>query len=634
MPCNGQYGYLRVKPQYLKVPDQDNPQASDFDQELLIEPIHNPNLVTPDAASVKPDGSDMRHCTIEEVLTHDRFTRDYPDAKIRDFATEHMSTAPAWVRDKTITVANHWRIDTTTKRLLLVRAKGDRNGRTEAIWKGDLPGKLPDDIEIARERDVEIPQVRMYLTNGVELLDTTDWPGRYIPVVACYGKVLYLTQGGRTKRVMLSLPRLARDPAMLYCYIRTCEAEAIGGVPRATFVGYEGQFRGHENDWAKANHEPVPYLEAKATTEATGQNALPLPQRQPWDPPLQNLEIAAESARRAIQSAIGSTPLPTAAQRRNEKSGVALKQIEFTTQKGQFHFIDHFEEALTRTFVILDDLLPHYDDTARDVTVRGQDGESSIVRINDPAKQDSVWLKDQQDKVVGLHDVTLSTGPSKDSEREAANDFADQLATVPQLMAVIGDLVVKLKNLGPVGDEIAERLTPPQYRKPKDGASPDPAQMQQELATAKGQLQQLQQVAQEMKQALDTEQAKQGAQVKIKEMDLAFQREKMERDSETKITVAELGAKVDRLTLFLEERARVGMQMHEAEQADLGRRHEAVMTMAGQQHEDEQADAEHQRSLEAADVQHRQALEAQDAATQGQIAVQQSAPAPGEEATA
>jgi hypothetical protein len=58
------------------------------------------------------------------------------------------------------------------------------------------------------------------------------------------------------------------------------------------------------------------------------------------------LEILKESVRRSIQAAIGASPLPTQAQRHNEKSGVALKQIEDTAQKGSFHFVDHYDEAI------------------------------------------------------------------------------------------------------------------------------------------------------------------------------------------------------------------------------------------------------------------------------------------------
>jgi hypothetical protein len=46
------YGFLRVKPRYVS--------DRSFDQELIIEPLPNPDLVTPDPDFVRTDGSDWR----------------------------------------------------------------------------------------------------------------------------------------------------------------------------------------------------------------------------------------------------------------------------------------------------------------------------------------------------------------------------------------------------------------------------------------------------------------------------------------------------------------------------------------------------------------------------------------------
>jgi hypothetical protein len=113
---------------------------------------------------------------------------------------------------------------------------------------------------------------------------------------------------------------------------------------------------------------------------------------------------------------------------------------------------------------------------------------------------------------------------------------------------------IRLKNLGPIGDEMADTIAP------KDKQQIDPRQLQQHMQEMGQQLQQLQGIAAQQKQALDTEQVKTQGQIQIKQLDLQFQREKVQRESETKIAVAELGAKVDRLQLFLEERARLGTQ--------------------------------------------------------------------------
>jgi hypothetical protein len=589
------YGFLRIKAQYVAEPNPNDPLPSDFDQELLIDGIPNPDLVTPDANSVKQDGSDMRRCTLYQVLPKADFRHRFgAKAKIANFEAGQVA-APGWFPGDQVMVAEHWRIDTTLRKLLLVEGAG---GVVPMFSEDYDPKRIKGTVK--REREVESPRVRQYFCNGVEILEQTTWPGRYIPVVSCFGKVIYLNQAGdASTRMLLSLTRLARDPVLFYCYIRTCEAEAIGGVPRATSIGYEGQFAGHENEWQKANREPVAYLEVKATTQDTGGvTVLPLPQRQSWDPPLQNLEIAAESARRAIQAAIGSTPLPTQAQRRNEKSGVALKQIEMVQQKGQFHYIDHYEESISRVGVILEDLLPHYYDTARDVTIRKPDDQTTSVRINDPEDQQSVWLK-KDGAPVGVHDVTISTGPSHDSEREAASDFADSIAQNPQIFPTIADLVVRLKNLGPIGDEIAERLTPPQFKQPKDGEEPDPKALAQESAQLKEQLGQAEQVMGQLKQELDTQAAKQQADIRKAEIDRDTRIEVQRMQDATSIAVAQINAST-----------KIGLAQDAAQMKAIAIDATAQEAEASRQHDAQMAERQHAQSLEAgaADVEGKAAL--------------------------
>ena len=43
---------------------------------------------------------------------------------------------------------------------------------------------------------------------------------------------------------------------------------------------------------------------------------------------------------------MGITPLPTAAQRQNEKSGIALERMENLEALGSFHFVDGYDRAI------------------------------------------------------------------------------------------------------------------------------------------------------------------------------------------------------------------------------------------------------------------------------------------------
>lgn len=581
------YGFWRVKPRY------EHPRS--FNQELIIEPFENPDMVTPDPDDLSPVGADMKYAFVHEWWDLIDFKRRWPNAKVKGYSAEWQKAAPKWwSKQERVQVAEYWTIEPEERELLhLQTANGLR-----AVFADELETPSDDDhplkqkrwlakfgqiaIEVKRgqaqvinRRTVEYPCVYQYMTNGIELLPPDPekpkelkhkWPGTSIPIIACYGKVLWVDDdaspkggnilgaedGSGAKRRMMSLVRLARDPQMLYCYYRTCEAELVGMTPKTPFVGYVGQFRTRTEDWQKVNHEPLAYLEADPFTEATGnQTLLPLPQRQPYDPPIQPLEVGAESARRAIQAAMGIMPLPTSAQRQNEKSGIALERIKSTSQQGSFHFVDHYEMAITRTGAILDELLPHYYDATRDVTVRTPADETETVRINDPESVDEESGQPLMLREEDIHDVTLSTGPSQDSEREAATDFADgivqniqNIAGIigPQASAKLISLAVKLKNVGPIGDEIADTVSP----QSKDG-KPTAEQLQAELEKAMQVVQGLTQALEEKTRVIETDQVK--AQQRVSEIQTKEQAEN-ERTladiaSKERITFRELEVKLE-----------------------------------------------------------------------------------------
>jgi hypothetical protein len=95
----------------------------------------------------------------------------------------------------------------------------------------------------------------------------------------------------------------------------------------------------------------------------------------------------------------------------------------------------------------------------------------------------------------GDHELTISVGPSYDSQREEGNAFADSIAQNPQIAqaaiaqpgstaAKIFAMSVKLKDLGPLGDAIAEAIDP------EEKEQQIPPQVQQAIMQQKQQLEQ------------------------------------------------------------------------------------------------------------------------------------------------
>lgn len=522
--AQGSYGFCRVVSRYI---DErlDQPSLRSFDQELFIEPVPNAALITP-GFFTKPDLSDCKRYWVDESYSHEEFKEAFGDAKIRDFSS--MSEAGSrWVDAKRVWVRELWELKAKKRKLVLLPPLGN-TPEPVAIWADTIEGDDKAIIEAAkqqlgkgfRERVVDVPYVCQTITNGLEILEKKDdWPGRYIPIIGCIGKVLWTQE----ERIILSLVRLALGPQQMLNYYRTGEAEMVSMTPKVPWFYYDGVLDpANLTALSRANQVPAGAIKVKASPDGwpAAFGPAPFPARTPYEPQIQAFEMGAESTRRAIQSATGTGFMPTEAQQQNQKSGVALKQIETSAQKGAYHFVDHYEHAVRRVGEVLVDLIPHYYDNARDLQVRGNDDKPIAVRINDPNAPPPKEFGDQPiHTTTGQFDITLSTGPGYADERDKASEFADQLVSVrPELFAAIGGDIVRLKNLGPIGDKLAEvldALAPPPVQALRQGNQPMPPQAQQAMA----QLQQAQQMIQQLQQIIQTEQVKGQTQVKIKELD-------------------------------------------------------------------------------------------------------------------
>lgn len=568
--CQRGFGFVKVTTRWE--------HERSANQEIWIEGYPNPELVMPDPDSIMPDLSDQRRCIVRQAYTHDEFVRRFGSkARVRSFGRDQIKDSKGWIDAKSVYVGEVWDLTTRAEQLHVVMLPGAEE--PQGFFASELEKQpLPAGARVISTRTADVPVVKQYLTDGLEILDQHDWAGKYIPIVSCFGKILYLEgdEDGGTERRVAGMVRLARDPFMLYCYYRTTEAEIVSMTPKFPWFVYKGALDANElAKLRKANREPVAVIQLETNVPGmpAGQPA-PYPQRNPYEPPIAALEVGAESARRGIQAAMGFSPLPTDAQRLNQKSGIALKKIEQGGERGSFHFRDHYHMMIRQVGVIVEDLSDKIYDTPRKTGIRMQNDTSAIVDINVPG---GVSTK-------GSHLVTVSTGPAFDSQREQASEFADLLMQSP-LAPRIADLAVKLKNLGPIGDELAERLTPPEFVKEGKDGKPDPKMLMQQLAMMAEKLKQAEQLAQVAKQKLDTDEAKYQMQMAIesirteREIYLESMRQAGKIDA-ARITAAKEA--IDRTAAAAEETRALALDhAHEASESERDRQHEAEMAQLG-----------------------------------------------------
>jgi hypothetical protein len=277
---------------------------------------------------------------------------------------------------------------------------------------------------------------------------------------------------------------------------------------------------------------------------------------------------------------MGIIPLPTAAQRQNEKSGVALQRIQTQTQKGSFHFIDNFERSLRHAGRIMNDLLDKIENTPRTVSLRKVSGEIEMKQISPdmygPAE----------------HEVTISTGPSYEDERDQANQFVESiLDAIPKMpipqpaQAQLLALAIKLKDLGPIGDEMVGIISP-------QGGEDVPPQAKVALQQQQQQLQQMHAYAQQIEQELRKLEFEKEAKVLDNQYRMSVEQMKMD----AQIAVAEIETKAQNVAERLTALEDIWKQLH-------GQAHEVGMQAQEQAHErdmasQQQAAAEQQQSAQ------------------------------------
>jgi hypothetical protein len=594
-----------------------------FDQVLYIGTVANPDSVIVDPYAKQPDWSDMEFAFEVESFSSKQFKRKWPRAEKISFDAHDMEVAAAWVSDTRVQVASYWRRDVEKRNLLLI--DGGAEG-LKAVHEDELPaGSKVDGNQVAlphpsgkhvafplrNMRKTERPAVTQYITNGIEILEKNPTKWLEIPIIPLFGPEEWVDDGTGSRRRLLSMVRKARGPYMGYCYARTTEIEVVGMSPKILYLGYEGQFN-TKTPWDRINKTNMPYGEVKGITTATGAAILPKPERVPYDPPIQSLEMAAASFKAAIQSAMGVGGMMNGNRRQNldARSGKALEELDKQENQGTYIYVSNYERFIARIGRMLEQGLTWCYDTPRDAGMRGPDDKHSVEKIN---QVDAAGRKVGFHTSIGDHSTTISVGPSDDSTRDAANDFADTLMAIPNIAQTHPQAVgkaIRLRNLGPIGDQLADIFDP------QGGPAPLPPAVQQHMAQSNEMVTKLTQRVNELTMAAMAKVPELQSKERMHAQDLDFQREKLA--VEASIGAAKIGSAeaIERLNvetaIIAQERGQAAEQLHEKVMQAADQAHEAGMQQAGAQNDAgaQASDQQHQAGMQSDAQQHQAGMQA------------------------
>jgi hypothetical protein len=494
---SGGFGYIRVGLDYA--------YDVSFDMDITVNRVSNPFSVYGDPNSRAADSSDWDLAFVTDRLSKKQFEHEYKGAQKADWEHADWKDAQDWVDEDSVLVAEWWTRDKVDKPIVMLT-----NGMV--VDKADLEEDEELQIliqagalQVHGERVTKSCKVTQRIISGVEVLKTTDWVGKYIPIIPVYGDEFDI----EGKRYFRSLIHNAIDAQRMVNYWRTTSTELVALAPKVPFIGPKGAFATDINRWNTANTKSHPFL------EYDGQQP---PIRLPLDAgPAAGALQEALNASDDMKAIIGLYDASLGA-RSNETSGVAINARQREGDVSTFHFIDNMARAIRHTGRVIIDLIPHVYTNERVIRVIGEDGSQRAQKVNTkepvPAtdKKGNPQVDEQGNPVLrmydltaGKYDLTVTTGPSFTTRREeAAAQMTEMIRALPAAAPVLGKHLAK--NLDwPGADEIAEELeamSQPQI----------PPELQQAIEEGKKKIAQLTEENQQLKMDQAAEQQKIAAQ--------------------------------------------------------------------------------------------------------------------------
>lgn len=592
-----------------------------FDQDLKIERVPNSLAVYPDPHAMKPTRSDMRYLLITEDLPRSEYIRIYGDDHLSSLDTfRAVGDTGGWVTDKTIRIAEYWRVEYDDIRLVELNTgqtlKGD--AIPKELKKGDGPN------EIKRERVVRTPKVKWSKINATKELQKTDWMGSRIPFVPILGEELNVDG----KCVLRGVIEPAMDAQRMINYTFSAAIESAALAPKSPWVYAEGQIENYKAIWQTANtanHAGLPY-----TPVSLLGMPVPPPQRNSVEQPIQAMVELMIRSEDAVKSTTGIFDPSLGNTNPREKSGTAIKALQDQSAFGQSNYQDNVTRAMVYAGELMVELGPklldrpgriiqilQLDDTPDAVMLgqphmpaQGAQGPQPIADpangrpVTDPAhpaavQQMAAGLAKFYDLKNGKYGVAVTVGRDHVTKRQESNAALGELIPhlPPPMQAVLTPEYIEtldFQDSAKIAD-IARKALPPELQAQESGQPQVPPQLQAQMAH-------MSQALRQAKQIIDTDQVKADRDLKLQAQKLKGELDKVRlegtRDfllanvnNAAKILVARIGSKSevpDPSAQAAEEAKATGIQMA----------HEHHMKMLDQAHELLMTNVEHQNALE------------------------------------
>lgn len=401
-------GFIRV--------DHDFENDEGLEQALFIKRVPNPLSCYLDDC-VEPDGSDAMEGWVLETLSLDDFKKRYPGKAAVSFGDESKECR----EDGDVTIAEYFKIEETDR--VLAYVDGQAVDYDESM--GDVP-----------VRTIKKRTVHRYILSGQDELESSTFPGIYIPIVPVYGEEAWVDN----KREIYSLIRKSKQAQQAHNLWQSLVADSLTKQTGAKFMAAEGQVEDYAEDYA--NPHKVSVLRYRAVDSEGTPIGPPIALPPPPSPEgyINALLMSVDHIRATIGiygAGVGD--------RSNEVSGVAIDSRKLEGDTATYHFGDNLIKSITHVGRILVHAVPDIYDTERIIRIVDMEDNHHVIGVNGQLVDGQPRTFDLR---TGKYDVKVTTGTSYATKRQASADFYEKvIARNPGMFEIAGDLIFEYSDV-------------------------------------------------------------------------------------------------------------------------------------------------------------------------------------------
>lgn len=429
-------GYWRVVTRYCS--------ETSFDQDVFLEPVNDPLSIYMDPDMKQKDGSDANYAFVFDNMPLDIFNEQWP--QYRDVVGQNALSVGSgdsdWISKDYVRVCEYFRKVGIDDTLISFVYQGVR----KQILKSKLPTNMRSILKdpLTKVRPVQREQIEWYLIAGNEIIDSTIWAGKYIPIVRVVGEETtidgIMDRKGHT--------RYMKDSQRMFNYNASSQVEFVALQTKVPYIASAQAIEEYESMWNTANVTNHSVLIYNGTDDSGNQIAPPTREQPPTSSPAYQQGMDTAFSQMMMTSGQWQNSM---GMQGNERTGAAINGRQAQSETAVFHFQDNYETALIFTGKILIDLVPKIYDTRRVIMIQGENDADMEVVI-DPQAQQAFQLEQKETEQaamsifnpnVGDYAIAPSAGPSYGSKQAETREAMTLILTqAPQLVPLIGDILL------------------------------------------------------------------------------------------------------------------------------------------------------------------------------------------------